>query len=168
MQQPNNLVIWLPILGALIALVSSLITTWLNNRNYNLRNKEERDRKRLEEAYEALIGILSVYSKLTGQLIGYIHHNDKIQIEDDGKISPLVKFEMIVSLYFPEMINSWEQLKKTKEEFGKQLSDIISENYLNKELIIKQNKSALIWDIYTKLIDDTDIAKNKIKEIIKP
>ena len=147
---------WIPVVGTLggatLGLSASFITTWFNNREINSRSKDDRNRHRLELIYELLIEIQNEYTSLMTKSILCVHYNEKIISEKNEKMPPLIKLEMMVSLYFPEFKEAWESLESAKNSFGEELADLISSPPKNLQLSEKQKRSAK-FAVLERLID---------------
>ena len=131
---------WIPIVGTLggatLGFSASLLTTWFNNRAINLRSKDDRNRNRLESIYELLIEIQLDYTSLTGKGTMYFVKGDKVIYgeKEKEKISPRIKLEMMISLYFPEFRQEWESLKSTlkssEDDFMLYISTLVASRKL--------------------------------------
>jgi hypothetical protein len=157
----ENFTRWIPVVGTLggatLGFLASFLTTWFNNREINCRSKDDRIRNRLESIYELLIEIERDYSSLMMKAILCVHSGEKITVDKNDGIPPLIKLEMMVSLYFPEFREEWESLESAKNLFGKELGNLIRISTENRQLSERQKLAgdfaALRQNIDNRIID---------------
>jgi hypothetical protein len=166
------LVSWLPIVGTLsgaaIGFFGSSLTTWFNNREIKSRSEDDRTRNRLESIYELLIEIKIDYSSLMVKAITYAHGGEKIVVDRNEKISPLVKLEMIVSLYFPVFHEKWKSLENAKNLFGEEFASLMLISTQNLQLKERQELAAKFVRLQLKVDKSIMEFQQAIASTIKP
>lgn len=154
--------------GAAIGFFGSSLTTWFNNREIKSRSEDDRTRNRLESIYELLIEIQIEYTSLMGKAIAYAHGGEKIVINRNEKISPLVKLEMIVSLYFPKFHEKWKSLETAKNLFGEELVSLMLISTQNLQLKERQELAAKFVRLQLKVTKSIIEFQQAITTDIKP
>jgi hypothetical protein len=101
------------------------------------------------------IEIESDYSSLMMKAISYVHEGKKITVDKNERMPPLIKLEMMVSLYFPEFREEWESLESAKNSFGEELANLILISTENLQLSERQKlagKFAVLRQIVDKRV----------------
>ena len=100
---------WIPVIatlfGACFGLFASFIIAYFNKSTDNRKEKEERNRKRLERIYELAISAKNERAIEMAHLFNWIHSQTNIP-EDKSLIPtmpPLIELEMLVKLYLPTL-----------------------------------------------------------------
>jgi hypothetical protein len=163
---------WIPVIGtlsgAIVGFLASFTTSWWNNKQLLIKSKEERKREKLEDAYKTLIAIDKDYKELLGQIINNIHHNKDIIVNSHTEIPPLIKFEMLVALYLPQLNVGWQKLIKSKDEFSEEYAKVIGENFQTKPLKLKQELTIKFLCLHGNIIQNITSLQKEVATIIKP
>jgi len=162
---------WVPVIAALcggsIGLLGALGTAWFNQRISERLAKEDRQRKKLEEIYTTLFAIRSSYYELSTKISSKIFEDIDIKEHSFPEISPILKLEMLMNLYFPELKNVHGDFTNAKNAFGKEYTAIILTSYKNKSIADKQNTFARTYELLTIIDEKTTTIQSKVSKIIK-
>ena len=162
---------WVPVIAALcggsIGLLGALGSAWFNQRTSERLAKEDRQRKRLEEVYTTLFAIKSNYCELSAKISSKILEGIDIRENSFPEISPILKLEMLIDLYFPELKNVHDDFVNAKSTFGTEYAAIISTNYKDKSTGDKQIAVIRTYELLTIIYEKTTTIQSRVSKIIK-
>jgi hypothetical protein len=148
-------------------LVTPLGTAYFNQRTLEKLAKEDRERKRLEELYITLFSVKTVYSELSKKIASKIFEEVDIQTNSSTEMSPIVRLEMIINLYFPELKNIHSEFVNAKNIFGKEFGKVMIKSYKNELLENKKESFTNIYILLNIIDEKIEIIQAAITEIIK-
>lgn len=153
---PAEMSSWIPVvgtlLGAAVGFVGGLFNTWLTQRNRESTDRESRERDRLENLYETLIEIRMDYQGILGQMISKVHFNTQGAPKEYSGIPPLIKLDMAIHMYFPNLAEAHKQFVVVAEPFGKKWAENLSTSFSGEPIETKQR----ICGEYVKLFTEFD------------
>jgi hypothetical protein len=103
-----------------------------------------------------------------GKAIAYAHGGEKIVVNRNEKIAPLVKLEMTVSLYFPKFHEKWKSLENAKNLFGEELASLMLISTQNLQLKERQELAAKFVRLQLKVNKSIIEFQQAITTDIKP
>jgi hypothetical protein len=146
---------WLPVigtlLGAIVGFAASFLVAWFNQRKSEEIARGDRRRVRLEELYRTLIEIRKDYQATLSQAFSKVHSNTPMSTTSYTSIPPIINAEMLVNLYFPELITCFKHFEAVKNAFGSQLADAIIVNTSSLSLDKKQKLCGSFLDSFQKI-----------------
>lgn len=167
-----EIAIWVPVIaalgGAIVGIAGSFIPTWWNYRAASNEKMEDRNRQRLEDAYNTLVLIRNKYSHFMTSLINHVHFQTKLDLGGTESMPPLVKYEMLVSMYLHELDDSWKILQQSKDNFGSKMVEIMSTDFSKKDKKEKKQCCGEITNLYFHVEDAIKMSMNVISEKVKP
>lgn len=168
----TEIAIWVPVIaalgGAIVGIAGSFIPTWWNYRAASREKMEDRKRQRLEDAYNTLVLIRNKYSHFMASLINYVHFQTKIDFGEAESMPPLVKYEMLVSMYLHELDDSWKVLQQSKDNFGSKMTEVIGIDFSRKDEKEKQQCCGEITTLFFRVEDAIKMSMKVISEKVKP
>ncbi len=163
---------WVPVIGTLagsvLGFASSFITTWWSSKKNSDKEEIDRKRKNLEDAYRTLVDIKTYYRGLSGKLASKVHYGIAPKIDQSDDMSPLIKGEMLIKLYLQELSDKWDDFDLVKVEFGEIYASVVTTNYDNVELRVKQDLTQRIMNTHKKIEEKIDIIQHEISTVIMP
>lgn len=139
---PSAVSQWLPVvgtlLGATIGFVGGLFNLRLTNKNRESAERESRERDRLERLYETLIEIRIDYQGTLGQMISKVHFDTPAILKEQSGIPPLIKLDMMIHMYFPDLVEAHKKFVSVAEPFGASLAVNISTSFFGEPIKVKQ------------------------------
>jgi len=168
----TEIAIWVPVIaalgGAIVGIVGSFIPTWWNYKTASREKVEDRKRQRLEDAYYTLVLIRNKYSHFMASLINNVHFQTKLDFGETEPMPPLVKYEMLVCLYLPELGDSWKDLQEAKDNFGSKMADVIGTDFSRKDKKEKQQCCGEITSLFFRVENAIKSSMNVISNNVKP
>ena len=172
MGDETSVVNWVPVIGTLagasIGFLASFGTAYFIDKRKIKNETVARQRERLEELYKTLVAVKNDYNNYQFEIIKKVHHDLPFTpFEKKEELTPLVQLEMIVNLYFPELVNSHNKLEKSKNEFSKLLGKAITEDFSSYDLKQKQEFCGEVLVQYGVIDERIKSLQVKIAQIIK-
>jgi hypothetical protein len=163
---------WIPVVGtlggAILGFLASFVTSWFNQRKAEISGYESRERQRLEEIYRTLFDITRDYQIILGQVIEKIHYEKPFETKPDTNIPPIIKLEMLVDLYFPELKDVHNDFVAAKNKFGEEYAQVISRSFKAETSETKQRLCGKFATLYKHIDDRLTAIQHRIQQVIKP
>lgn len=163
----SNVALWIPmvstIVGASIAFITAFITARYNKKEDAKTALDSRQRERIERIYNLLVIVRNENIAEFAKMINHIHHNKEIKIDDTSEIPPLIELEMLIKLYFPSLEAYRKELQSVIQGFHKKALEFRGKDYLNENLVMKQNDASFLLKLQTNVIENID---NMQKQVI--
>jgi exonuclease VII large subunit len=118
--------------------------------------REDRKRKKSEELYIILIAIGREYDTMFNQFIRKVMFNTPAEAIKHEIIPNSLKLEMLVSLYFSELDDAYDDFIKARDVFIDQYYRRILEDYSGKSI-----------DEQNQICDNAIILQNGVRDTIK-
>lgn len=129
---------------------------------------EDRKRQRLEEAYNTLFLIRNKYSHFMASLTNHVHFQTKVDFGEVESIPPLVKYEMLVSMYLHELDDPWKILQQSKDKFRSKITEVTGIGFSRKDKKEKQQCCGEIATLFFRVEVAIIISMRVISEKEKP
>jgi hypothetical protein len=153
--------------GATIALIGAFGTAYFNQKKSENLARENREREKLEELYVTLIQVQKAYTKIIEQSVQKINFNVPIEIREVIDIPPIVKLDMLVNLYFPNLKAFHNDFVDARNIFSKEYLNILTTEYKEQLLENKQKTCQRVLDSYFKINETIRLFQLEIARIIK-
>ncbi len=169
---PNAITQWLPMIGTLagatIGFVGVLISLWFTQKNREKSEQENRERARIEDLYEILIEVRVSYQKTLGGMIKKVMYSTIENEKENTGIPPLIKLEMLMHMYFPNLDDEYQQFIKAKNLFGEQLAKNLTTSFNSESHETKKAINSQYLNAYNELDNKISAIQKKLASIIKP
>lgn len=120
---------WFPaattLIGAVLGFFASAALSWLNHNKVEAKELSHRQRERLEDLYNTLVLVRKDYQGLMGAAINKIHSGTTPPDFACDGVPPIIKAEMLVSLYFPTLDKELTAFLEARGKFGKQWAALL-------------------------------------------
>lgn len=166
-EQPNLVPVVASLCGGFLTLLGSFGTTWFNQGKVERLAKEDRQRKRLEEIYTTLIAIRSSYYELSTKVSSKVFNDVPIETYEFPEMPQILKLEMIIDLYFPELKGVHNDFINTKNIFGTKYIEVVLTNYKNESIESRQNTFAKTFELLTDVDNSIKLIRMNVSKIIK-
>jgi hypothetical protein len=153
--------------GAALGFAASFFTALYNRKSESKEQKEGRDRNRFERIYELLIVVSQDNGKLFTEAVNSVHYARRPIPQEPEGIPPQVELEMLVSLYFKDLVPLKDELVLAIHNFGKEYVEALNTDYRNRELQEKQKVSGKLWDLSADVKTEIDRVKLAIADLVK-
>lgn len=128
----------IPVFATALGAIIGSIGTYLNFRFNSISAREERVRNRLESVYILLTNIEKDYKDKLGNVINCILHNEIVEPKNTDDISALIKLEMNIKLYFPELKDCYLSFEKEKDTLDELYFDSTRMSHTQKTEEVKE------------------------------
>jgi hypothetical protein len=128
----------IPVFATALGAIIGSIGTYLNFRFNSISAREERVRNRLESIYILLTNIEKDYKDKLANVINCIHHDEIVEFKNTDDISALIKLEMNIKLYFPDLKDCYSFFEKEKNTLEELYSDSTRMSHIQKTEEVKE------------------------------
>ena len=75
-------------------------------------------------------------STIMNDIFGKVHNGTPISVSKDEGIPALVRLEMLINLYFPELYNNYQDLVSAKDKFGEMYAEVLSKDFSDNGILL--------------------------------
>ncbi|HGF5121840.1 hypothetical protein P7M41_24390 [Vibrio parahaemolyticus] len=155
------------LLGAGIAFCASYFNAKLTKARESKVALETRERERIERIYRLLVQINNELLSDMSQCMNHIHYQQKFGEKVVPELPPAIELEMLVDLYFPELVGSHKKLLSAVHLFTKKMLDFRFQDYSSAAKNKKQHDCGELLVLSAKVEDCVKSFQAKLKELVK-
>ena len=157
------------VLGAAIGFFGALANTWLAQKNKEIAERQDRERIRIENLYETLLEIRKSYSATLEKMISKVHFGPQEVVPEANPsgISPLIRLDMLIRLYFPNLNETYKQFVVVKDRFSEALGNNIITIFTSKSETEKKEICGKYLIIFQQLDNEITNLQLKLADMIK-